>query len=174
MGFGFSWLVMFARVAFLLVHMKCMGPWGAFIRCQHLVQVTQFSPSLLKSEGVPVYRCVQHEGEFVLTFPRAYHAGFNCGFNCAEAVNVAPIDWLPIGQDAVELYREQARKITISHDKLLLGAAKEAIRAQWDILFLKRNTADNLRWKSMCGPDSIICKSLKVNWLFNYLQVFFI
>ncbi|KAG2536839.1 lysine-specific demethylase JMJ703-like isoform X2 [Panicum virgatum] len=123
--------------------------------------VTQFSPSLLKSEGVPVYRCVQHEGEFVLTFPRAYHAGFNCGFNCAEAVNVAPIDWLPIGQDAVELYREQARKITISHDKLLLGAAKEAIRAQWDILFLKRNTADNLRWKSMCGPDSIICKSLK-------------
>jgi len=154
--------------------MKCMGPWGAFIRCQHLVQVTQFSPSLLKSEGVPVYRCVQHEGEFVLTFPRAYHAGFNCGFNCAEAVNVAPIDWLPIGQDAVELYREQARKITISHDKLLLGAAKEAIRAQWDILFLKRNTADNLRWKSMCGPDSTICKSLKVNWLLNYLQVFFI
>nr|CAB3451444.1 unnamed protein product [Digitaria exilis] len=123
--------------------------------------VTQFSPSLLKSEGVPVYRCVQHEGEFVLTFPRAYHAGFNCGFNCAEAVNVAPVDWLPLGQDAVELYREQARKITISHDKLLLGAAREAIRAQWDILFLKRNTADNLRWKSMCGPDSAICKSLK-------------
>ncbi|CAO2040282.1 unnamed protein product [Urochloa humidicola] len=134
---------------------------GVFIRWRHHLQVTQFSPSLLKSEGVPVYRCVQHEGEFVLTFPRAYHAGFNCGFNCAEAVNVAPIDWLPIGQDAVELYREQARKITISHDKLLLGAAKEAIRAQWDILFLKRNTADNLRWKSMCGPDSTICKSLK-------------
>ncbi|CAL5036525.1 unnamed protein product [Urochloa decumbens] len=123
--------------------------------------VTQFSPSLLKSEGVPVYRCVQHEGEFVLTFPRAYHAGFNCGFNCAEAVNVAPIDWLPIGQNAVELYREQARKITISHDKLLLGASREAIRAQWDILFLKRNSADNLRWKSICGPDSTICKSLK-------------
>ncbi|AQK55555.1 Lysine-specific demethylase JMJ703 [Zea mays] len=123
--------------------------------------VTQFSTSLLKSEGVPVYRCVQHEGEFVLTFPRAYHAGFNCGFNCAEAVNVAPIDWLPIGQDAVELYRKQARKITVSHDKLLLGAAREAIRAHWDILFLKRNTADNLRWKSMCGLDSTICKSLK-------------
>ncbi|XP_006654139.1 lysine-specific demethylase JMJ703 [Oryza brachyantha] len=123
--------------------------------------VTQFSPSLLKSEGVQVYRCVQHEGEFVLTFPRAYHAGFNCGFNCAEAVNVAPIDWLPIGQNAVELYREQARKITISHDKLLLGAAREAIRAQWDILFLKRNTADNVRWKSICGADSTICKALK-------------
>ncbi|CAN6216771.1 unnamed protein product [Urochloa humidicola] len=33
--------------------------------------VTQFSLSLLKS-GVPVYRCVQHEGNFILTFPRAY------------------------------------------------------------------------------------------------------
>ena len=153
------WHVMFARVAFLLIHMI----WWCIYKMVTPSQVTQFSPSLLKSEGVPVYRCVQHEGEFVLTFPRAYHAGFNCGFNCAEAVNVAPIDWLPIGQDAVELYRKQARKITVSHDKLLLGAAREAIRTQWDILFLKRNTADNLRWKSMCGLDSTICKSLKVD-----------
>ncbi|KAG8084850.1 hypothetical protein GUJ93_ZPchr0010g9654 [Zizania palustris] len=67
-----------------------------------------------------------------------------------------------IGQNAVELYREQARKITISHDKLLLGAAREAIKAQWDILFLKRNTADNMKWKNICGPDSTICKALKV------------
>ncbi|KAL9258107.1 Lysine-specific demethylase JMJ14-like protein [Drosera capensis] len=64
--------------------------------------VTQLSPSVLRSEGVPVYRVVQHSGEFVLTFPRAYHAGFNCGFNCAEAVNVAPVDWLVHGQNAVD------------------------------------------------------------------------
>ncbi|RRT67675.1 hypothetical protein B296_00014569 [Ensete ventricosum] len=92
--------------------------------------VTQCSPSLLRLEGVSVYRCVQNAGEFVLTFPRAYHSGFNSGFNCAEAVNVAPVDWLPHGQHAVELYREQGRKISISHDKLLLGAAREAARAQ--------------------------------------------
>ncbi|XP_010906800.2 lysine-specific demethylase JMJ703 isoform X1 [Elaeis guineensis] len=123
--------------------------------------VTQFSPSILKSEGVPVYRCVQHSGEFVITFPRAYHSGFNCGFNCAEAVNVAPIDWLPHGQNAVELYSEQRRKISISHDKLLLGAAREAVRAQWNILFLGKNTLDNLRWKEACGLDGILAKSLK-------------
>ncbi|KAK1353391.1 hypothetical protein POM88_052526 [Heracleum sosnowskyi] len=82
--------------------------------------VTQLSPSVLKSEGVPVYRVVQHSGEFVLTFPRAYHAGFNRGFNCAEAVNVAPIDWLEHGQCAVELYSKQNRKTSLSHDKLLL------------------------------------------------------
>ncbi|KAF8401888.1 hypothetical protein HHK36_012838 [Tetracentron sinense] len=123
--------------------------------------VTQLSPSILRSEGVPVYRCVQRPGEFVLTFPRAYHSGFNCGFNCAEAVNVAPVDWLPHGQNAVELYREQGRKTSISHDKLLLGAAKKAVRALWELLLLGKNTMDNLRWKDVCGKDGILTKALK-------------
>lgn len=123
--------------------------------------VTQFSPSILKSEGVPVFRCIQHSGEFVLTFPRAYHAGFNCGFNCAEAVNVAPLDWLPHGQHAVELYRDQCRKISISHDKLLLGAAREAVRAQWRALFLRKDTPDSLLWKNACGQENVLARSLK-------------
>ncbi|KAK6911328.1 FY-rich, C-terminal [Dillenia turbinata] len=123
--------------------------------------VTQMSPSMLKSERVPVYRCVQKAGEFVLTFPRAYHSGFNCGFNCAEAVNVAPVDWLPHGQDAVELYREQKRRTSISHDKLLLGAAREAVRAHWELNLMKKNTSDNLRWKNVCGKTGILSKVLK-------------
>lgn len=126
------------------------------------MQVTQLSPSILKSDGVPVYRCCQHPGEFVLTFPRAYHSGFNCGFNCAEAVNVAPVDWLPHGQIAIELYQEQGRKTSISHDKLLLGAAREAVRAHWELNLLKKNTSDNLRWKNVCGKDGILAKVLKV------------
>ncbi|KAG0493786.1 hypothetical protein HPP92_004780 [Vanilla planifolia] len=123
--------------------------------------VTQFSPSILKSESVPVYRCIQHPGEFVITFPRAYHSGFNCGFNCAEAVNIAPVDWLPHGQHAVELYREQMRKITISHDKLLLETARETVKALWNILFLKENTSENRIWKDASGPDGVLAKSLK-------------
>lgn len=123
--------------------------------------VTQLSPTLLKFEGVPVYRCTQNAGEFVLTFPRAYHSGFNCGFNCAEAVNVAPVDWLPHGQIAIELYREQGRRTSISHDKLLLGAAREAVRAHWEINLLKKNTSDNLRWKEVCGKDGLLVKTLK-------------
>ncbi|XP_022745077.1 putative lysine-specific demethylase JMJ16 isoform X2 [Durio zibethinus] len=123
--------------------------------------VTQLSPSILKSEGAPVYRCVQNAGEFVLTFPRAYHAGFNCGFNCAEAVNVAPVDWLPHGLIAIELYREQGRKTSISHDKLLLGAAREAVKAHWELNLLKKYTSDNIRWKDMCGKDGILAKTLK-------------
>ncbi|XP_074311385.1 putative lysine-specific demethylase JMJ16 [Silene latifolia] len=123
--------------------------------------ITQLSPSILKLAGVPVYRCVQNEGDFVLTFPRAYHAGFNTGFNCAEAVNLAPIDWFPHGQRAVELYREQQRKTTVSHDKLLLGAAREAVKANWELNLLRNYTVDNLRWKDVCGRDGILAKSLR-------------
>ncbi|CAI9303867.1 unnamed protein product [Lactuca saligna] len=61
--------------------------------------VSQLSPKILKSEGVSVYRASQCCGEFNVTFPRAYHAGFSCGFNCVEAVNVAPVDWLEHGQE---------------------------------------------------------------------------
>ncbi|CAL9243354.1 unnamed protein product [Arabidopsis halleri] len=51
---------------------------------------------------------------------RAYQAGFNCGFNRAEAVNVAPVYRLAHGQNVVELYSKETRKISLSHDKLLL------------------------------------------------------
>ncbi|MQL97854.1 hypothetical protein Taro_030551 [Colocasia esculenta] len=123
-------------------------------------QVTQLSPSVLKSEGIPVYRVVQNSGEFVLTFPRAYHAGFNCGFNCAEAVNVAPLDWLAHGQCAVELYSEQRRKTSISHDKLLLCAAREAVRSIWQPSLLGRSS-ENIRWESFCGKDGVLTKAIK-------------
>ncbi|KAL6991825.1 hypothetical protein U1Q18_009936 [Sarracenia purpurea var. burkii] len=124
--------------------------------------VTQLSPSILKSEGVPVYRAVQHSGEFVLTFPRAYHSGFNCGFNCAEAVNVAPVDWLEHGQSAVELYSQQRRKTSLSHDKLLFASAREAIRLLWELSVFKEETPRNLIWKSVCGKDGILTKAVKI------------
>ncbi|KAG4123890.1 hypothetical protein ERO13_D10G005000v2 [Gossypium hirsutum] len=124
--------------------------------------VTQLSPSVLKAEGVPVYRAVQHSGEFVLTFPRAYHAGFNCGFNCAEAVNVAPVDWLEHGQLAVELYSEQHRKTSLSHDKLLLGSARQAIQALRELHVLGRETPGNSRWKHVCGKDGILTKAVRM------------
>ena len=56
--------------------------------------VTTCSPTTLMNYGVPVFRTNQCAGEFVVTFPRAYHAGFNNGYNCAEAVNFCPADWV--------------------------------------------------------------------------------
>ncbi|RLN49346.1 hypothetical protein BBJ28_00005421 [Nothophytophthora sp. Chile5] len=37
------------------------------------------SPARLREFGVPFYRAFQNPGEFVITFPAAYHAGFNLG-----------------------------------------------------------------------------------------------
>ena len=45
--------------------------------------VTILSPKVLRDEGIPVYRAEQHPRSYIITFPYAYHAGFNTGFNCA-------------------------------------------------------------------------------------------
>lgn len=58
------------------------------------------SPSHLLSGSCRPNTLVQKAGEFVITFPRGYHAGFNMGFNCAESVNFALDSWLPLGRKA--------------------------------------------------------------------------
>lgn len=47
--------------------------------------VTMVDPRWLVSRGIPVFRARQREGQFVVTFPRAYHGGFNFGYNIAGA-----------------------------------------------------------------------------------------
>ncbi|KAF3581915.1 hypothetical protein DY000_02035273 [Brassica cretica] len=120
--------------------------------------VTQFSPSILKDEGVPVYRAVQRAGEYVLTFPRAYHAGFNSGFNCAEAVNVATVDWLSHGQNAVELLSNENKKTSVSHDKLLLGAAYEAVRS---LSGDGGESGKSLAWRCFCEKNMTLTKAVE-------------
>jgi len=41
--------------------------------------VTLMNPARVREAGVRVYACNQRAGEFVITFPKAYHAGFNHG-----------------------------------------------------------------------------------------------
>ncbi|VAI48262.1 unnamed protein product [Triticum turgidum subsp. durum] len=44
-----------------------------------LGKTTMFPPNILLHHHVPVYRAIQKPGEFVITFPRAYHSGFSHG-----------------------------------------------------------------------------------------------
>ncbi|KAK7516954.1 PHD transcription factor-like protein [Phyllosticta citriasiana] len=85
--------------------------------------VTLLTPEHLKKAGVRVYALDQRAGQFVVTFPQAYHAGFNHGFNFNEAVNFAPPDWEPWGEAGVERLQDFRRQPCFSHDELLRTAA---------------------------------------------------
>jgi histone demethylase JARID1 len=85
--------------------------------------VTLLTPEQLQKAGVRVFALDQRAGEFVVTFPQAYHAGFNHGFNFNEAVNFAPSDWEPFGELGVQRLRDYRRQPCFSHDELLLAAA---------------------------------------------------
>jgi histone demethylase JARID1 len=84
--------------------------------------VTLAKPEKLMEAGVRVYAMDQHAGEFVITFPKAYHAGFNHGFNVNEAVNFAPADWEPFGEEGVQRLRAYRKQPCFSHDEMLLTA----------------------------------------------------
>ncbi|QSZ31224.1 hypothetical protein DSL72_000787 [Monilinia vaccinii-corymbosi] len=88
--------------------------------------VTLLTPEQLKKAGVRVYALDQRAGQFVITFPQAYHAGFNHGFNFNEAVNFAPTDWEPFGASGVERLQQFRRQPCFSHDELLWTAAEGA------------------------------------------------
>ncbi|KIK29056.1 hypothetical protein PISMIDRAFT_516418 [Pisolithus microcarpus 441] len=96
--------------------------------------VTLMNPKRLSAAGVRVYACNQRAGEFVITFPKAYHAGFNHGLNFNEAVNFALPDWLPFGRDCVQRYREHRKLPVFSHDELLVTITQQSQSiktAQW-------------------------------------------
>ncbi|XP_021235902.1 lysine-specific demethylase 4C isoform X2 [Numida meleagris] len=84
---------------------------NAFLRHK----MTLISPSILKKYGIPFDKVTQEAGEFMITFPYGYHAGFNHGFNCAESTNFATIRWIDYGK-AAKLCTCRKDMVTISMD----------------------------------------------------------
>ena len=58
---------------------------------------TMVSPAYLLSQGVRICKTLQRPGEFIVTYPGAYHGGFSTGLNIGEAVNFATSEWIDYG-----------------------------------------------------------------------------
>lgn len=90
------------------------------------------SPAILKKAGIPFTTTVQYPGDVIVTFPGSYHAGFNTGFNIAEATNFAVPEWIPYGKKAkVCLCRPDSVRIDmIKFESLLLRYESEATQTK--------------------------------------------
>ena len=76
--------------------------------------MTIISPAILIEESIPFGKMIQHEGEFMITFPYGYHAGFNYGFNCAESTNFATERWIEYGKHSIKcMCRDDMVKISM-------------------------------------------------------------
>ncbi|XP_063938250.1 lysine-specific demethylase REF6-like isoform X2 [Daucus carota subsp. sativus] len=81
-------------------------------------KTTVLSPELIVNAGIPCCRLVQNPGEFVVTFPRAYHSGFS-----HEASKIATPEWLRFAREA-EMRRAAINSPPlISHIQLLYDLA---------------------------------------------------
>eukprot|EP00347_Sterkiella_histriomuscorum_P022301 403330965 len=75
--------------------------------------ITMISPAYLVKNKVKVYKTLQMPGEFILTFPGAYHSGFSTGLNIGEAVNFVTRSWIPQGLKCQQIYRKSREKIPV-------------------------------------------------------------
>ncbi|XP_075528185.1 lysine-specific demethylase 4C-like isoform X2 [Dermacentor variabilis] len=83
---------------------------AAFLRHK----MTVISPQVLRQYSIPYNKITQEAGEFMITFPYGYHAGFNHGFNCAESTNFALPRWVEYGKRASQcLCRNDCVKISM-------------------------------------------------------------
>ncbi|OAX41802.1 JmjC-domain-containing protein [Rhizopogon vinicolor AM-OR11-026] len=87
------------------------------------------SPTLLAQSSCRPNFLVQRAQEFVITYPRGYHAGFNLGFNCAESVNFALESWVELGRKA-KACQCISDSVRIDVDQLLLDREAECLNSQ--------------------------------------------
>ncbi|KAG6475442.1 lysine-specific demethylase JMJ705-like [Zingiber officinale] len=91
-------------------------------------KTTVMSPEVLVGAGIPCCRLVQNAGDFVVTFPGAYHSGFSHGFNCGEAANIATPEWLRFAKEAAVRRASINYPPMVSHYQLLYALAISSSR----------------------------------------------
>ncbi|THH06325.1 hypothetical protein EW145_g4167 [Phellinidium pouzarii] len=121
-------------------------------QCRQFLRHKSFlaSPTLLAQSSCKPNTLVQQAGEFVVTYPRGYHAGFNLGFNCAESVNFALDSWLELGRKA-QACGCIGDSVRIDVDALLLqreAEVQEALRLEKEDVELNTKPKSSRKRKS--------------------------
>ncbi|XP_016123575.1 lysine-specific demethylase 4A isoform X2 [Sinocyclocheilus grahami] len=98
-------------------------------------KMTLISPSILRKYGIPFEKVTQEAGQFIVTFPYGYHAGFNHGFNCAESTNFATQRWINYGKLAT-----------------LCSCRKDMVKISMDVFVRKFQPERYKLWKA--GKDN--------------------
>jgi histone demethylase JARID1 len=113
---------------------------------------TQISPELLIKNNIAVCKAIQTPRTFIVTFPKAFHAGFSYGFNVGEAVNFATPDWFKQGTEADERYRMFGRSSVFSHQRLLFTLLHHTTPLMKD-LGIQAYDVNSREVESMLGGD---------------------
>ncbi|KAG4389031.1 hypothetical protein GLYMA_09G283600v4 [Glycine max] len=138
------------------------GEDGAF---KFLAQkTTMFPPNVMLQHDVAVYKAVQKPGEFIITFPRAYHAGFSHGFNCGEAVNFANGDWFPLGAAASRRYTHLKMMPLIPYEELLCKEAMLVFKSS-RVRSSKNKPEDTTSYQAIMLPFMHLMQSYKTSLL---------
>ncbi|XP_072297968.1 lysine-specific demethylase 4A isoform X4 [Eucyclogobius newberryi] len=111
---------------------------GSSQNCEAFLRhkMTLISPSILKKYGIPFEKITQEAGQFMVTFPYAYHAGFNHGFNCAESTNFATERWIEYGKQAI-----------------LCSCRKDMVKISMDVFVKKYQPERYAQW--LAGRDVV-------------------
>lgn len=87
---------------------------------QLVTLISPYDPNF-KKFGIPVYKAIQRPNEYIVTFPKCYHAGFNTGFNFNEAVNFTTDFWLPYGFGAITDYKSTQKPCVFDMFDLMIN-----------------------------------------------------
>ena len=121
-----------------------------FLRHKH----SMIAPHILKQNNIDVNSCVQYAGEFIITFPRAYHFGYNLSFNVAESLNFALPSWIPHGRastvckcrgDSVKIHMDTFEQQVYQWIDTLSDRSK-----QWHINQLNKYNIHKQEWIFNC------------------------
>ncbi|KAI6173103.1 hypothetical protein M3Y98_01046200 [Aphelenchoides besseyi] len=116
-------------------------------------KISVLHPKILQRFNILFSCVVQFPHEFILTFPNAYHQGFNAGFNCNEAINLANKRWIRYGLESAMCKCNSEMSVQISLSELLMNRIDEL----QPFLFREFRTAKN-------KVEYIGTKRIRNNW----------